>query len=316
MSDSSVSIDQLKPGDIFLCEFKHPGATAYFEALITALRCRNYHNKEEKLKFLTAAFTILRGLIIYFDQDTYTHASFWDGKGIVEAGTNGVKRNPIEHYKGTNTDVFRFVKDDEFVLGTDDYPVEPLLELSQEILDEDLDYSYTTAILMIFLCITRWERNQWIKSMEAFLKDHVHSINPVIIDIIFEQEHDKLIEFFEWMADEMILQIARFRDDNGLVCSETVAAIFNQSEPKGKYHINKPLNSPASSLKNNRRSLLLKTDKETHETIREFVDELKHVSFPVRTDRSSDWRKHADMIYTPHDLARSENTRIIGRLSL
>lgn len=311
MSDTFISVHKLKPGDIFLCEFKSPGTTAYIEALITAIRYSNYKSKEEESKFLNAAFTILRGLIIYFDQDIYTHAAFWDGHGIVEAGPNGVQRNPIEEYKGTNTDVYRFVKDG-FVLGTNQYPSEPLVELADDIVKEELNYSYTTAIMMIFLCITRWEREQWIKNMEVFLKEHIRDINPTVIDIIFKQNHDKLVEFFEWMADEMILQVAKFRKDKGLVCSETVAAIFNQAEPRGKYHIEKPLSYQV--IEKPDMPILLNKDEQSDSALTKFISELSTASFPLRSEMSKDWRKHADIIYTPHDLARSVNTEIVGRL--
>ncbi len=316
-NDNNITPDQLKPGDILLCEFKHPGFVGYTEALITILKFRKAKSEEDHKKFMTSAFTILRGLIITFDQDIYTHAAFWDGKGVVEAGSSGVKRNPLEHYKGTNTDVFRFVKDNQQVLGTEKYPVEPLLQLADNIVNEDLNYSYNTAILMIFLCITRWERNSWIEAMMNFLKSHLRSVNPQLIDFLFKANHDKLIEFFEWMADEMIRQIVSFRNDKGLVCSETVAAIFNQAEPKEKYKIVKPLTAEKLNSKTHQQTTVTKlSDSETE--WKTFVDHLKKSEFPLRSefDNKSDWREHADIIYTPHDIARSVNTVKVGQLEL
>ncbi len=309
-----ITPDQLKPGDILLCEFRHPGFEGYAEAFISILKFRNAKSEEDQKKFMTAAFTILRGLIITFDQDIYTHAAFWDGKGVVEAGGNGVDRNPIDHYKGTETDVYRFVEKGKQVLGTQEYPVEPLLALADEIVNEDLNYSYNTAILMIFLCITRWERNSWIEAIMNFLKSHLQSVNPELIDFLFKVNHDKLIEFFEWMADEMIRQVVSFRNDNGLVCSETVAAIFNQAEPKSKYKIEKPLSAIQSEAKTQTEfhtpSL---TDSENNWNI--FFDHLSACEFPL-SSAASDWRKHADIIYTPHDIARSVNTLKVGELTL
>ena len=311
-----ITPDQLKPGDLLLCEFRHPGFDGYAEAFISILKFRNAKSEEEQKKFMTAAFTILRGLIITFDQDIYTHAAFWDGKGVVEAGGNGVGRNAIDHYKGTETDVYRFVENGKQVLGTQEYPVEPLLALADEIVNENLKYSYNTAILMIFLCITRWEREAWIKYMETFLKNHLKSVNPVLIDFLFKANHDKLIEFFEWMADEMIRRIVAFRNDNGLVCSETVAAIFNQAKPEGKYKLAKPLNSAAIPHKEEESIQLSPEDSENDWT--EFFNQLDRSEFPLKSfsPESSDWRKHADIIYTPHDIARSVNTVKVGKLNL
>ncbi len=308
MDYQEITVAQLKPGDILLCRFEHPGATEYFEALITALRYRNYKSPEEEKKFMGAAFTILRGLIIYFDQDVYTHAAFWDGKGVVEAGPTGVRRNPIDHYSTTNTDVYRFIKDGK-QLGTDEYPVQPLLTLANEIVEENLDYSYTIAILMIFLCISRWERDSWIQALEKFITEHLQKISPSVIDMLFKVNHDKLVEFFEWFADQMILQAAKFRNDKGLVCSETVAAIFNQAKPVGKYHIQKPM-----TLTTKNEPSLLSVDGDTEALIEEFFSNLSASQLPLKTAKSTDWRKYANIIYTPHDLARSVNTEMIGNL--
>lgn len=315
MSTQPISTKELKPGDILLCEFRHPGFDGYAEAFISILKFRNAKSEEDKKKFMTAAFTILRGLIITFDRDIYTHAAFWDGKGVVEAGGNGVRRNPIDHYKGTSTDVYRFVKNQKQVLGSQDYPLEPLLELADEIVNEELDYSYNTAILMIFLCITRWERNSWIDAIMNFLKSHLRSVDPDFIDFLFKANHEKLVEFFEWMADEMIRQIVSFRNDNGLVCSETVAAIFNQAEPKGKYNIEKPLTSENPDKKALQKTTITNhSDSETE--WKTFFDSLTKSEFPLKSeyDKNSDWREHADIIYTPHDIARSLNTTKVGKL--
>mgnify|MGYP003631839513 FL=1 len=316
MSQKSIEITALKPGDILLCEFRHPGFEGYAEALIAILKFRNAKSDEDQQKFMAAAFTILRGLIITFDKDIYTHAAFWDGKGVVEAGEKGVRRNPIDHYKSTNTDVYRFVKNDKQVLGTEEYPVNPLLELADEIVNENLNYSYNTAILMIFLCITRWERETWIKDMETLLKNHLKSVNPNLIDLLFKANHDKFIELFEWLADEMIRQIVAFRSDNGLVCSETVAAIFNQAKPEGKYKLEKPLNSATIPHKEEESIQLSPEDSENEWT--EFFNELDRSEFPLKSSspESSDWQKHADIIYTPHDIARSVNTVKVGSLNL
>jgi hypothetical protein len=189
--------------------------------------------------------------------------------------------------------------------------VQPLLNLAHEIVEEELDYSYTTAILMIFLCISRWNRNSWIDAMKRFIKDHLKKVNPTLIDLLFKANHDKLIMFIEWFADEMILQVAKFRNDKGLVCSETVAAIFNQTEPVGKYHIQKPL-----KLASNNSSSLLSVDINTSMKIVEFVNELVETKLKVQNKNQSNWREYANMIYTPHDIARSENTYLAGKLTV
>ncbi len=312
----SIRKEDLKPGDILLCSFEHPGSEAYIEALLTALKYRNYKNDAERVKFLTAALTILRGLIITFDRDIYTHAAFWNGEAIVEAGLTGVKANPIEHYIGTPTDIYRFQKDG-YELGSKEFPVEPLLKTAEDLVNKHLEYSYDTAYLYIFLCLTRWKRNEWIKEIEDFLKSRFSAEHGKFIDLIFNKYHDQIVMLFENIADEIVNQVVAFRNDKGLVCSETVAYIYNRTKPEGKYHIEKPLTSfQAKSHQNTQ----ISSTKEavTTEQLNEIVSYLNSFESIVKspTSSSNTWESVADITYTPHDLARSINTRLVGQLDL
>ncbi len=307
----------LVPGDILLCSFKHPGKTAYIDAFLTALKYRNYNNDADRIKFLTAALTILRGLIITFDRDIYTHAAFWNGEAIVEAGLSGVKANPIEHYIGTPTDIYRFQKEG-FELDSKEFPVEPLLKTAEDLVNKNLNYSYDTAYLYIFLCLTRWKRNEWIEEIESFLKTQISSKHSKYIELIFTQFHVQIVMLFENFADEVINQVVAFRKDKGLVCSETVAYIYNRTKPDGKYHIEKPLTSfQTKSHQNNQ----ISSTKEsvTTEQLDEIVSYLNSFESIMNSPTSSSnitWESVADITYTPHDLARSINTRLVGQLDL
>ncbi len=312
----SIQQKDLEPGDILLCSFKHPGSTAYIDAFLSALKYRNYNNDEERIKFLTAALTILRGLIITFDRDIYTHAAFWNGEAIVEAGLTGIKANPIEHYKDTPTDIYRFQKDG-LQLGSIELPIEPLLETASELVNEDLEYSYETAYLYIFLCLTRWKRNEWINEIEAFLKAQISAKHAKYVELIFTQFHDQFVMLFEYIADEIINQVIAFRKDKGLVCSETVAYIFNRTSPSHKYHIEKPLT--AISIKpsqfNQECSFEESIATEQLDEIVNYLNSFENIMNSPTSD-SSTWESVADITYTPHDLARSINTRLVGQLDL
>lgn len=313
MQTQTIPVKNLEPGDILMCIYEHPGAEEYLEALITTLRYYNYTNDEEYRKFIVAAFVIIRGMIIYFDEDKYTHAAFWDGEHVVEAGLDGVEKNPIDHYKGVPTDIYRFSKDGNLKLGSPDYPVQPLLDVSEAIVAQELNYSFNTAILYMFLSVTRWERAAWIEAMKEYLKAHVTSISPSLIDFFFVMNHDKLLAFFEWMADEVIRQIVKFRKDDGLVCSETVAAIFNNAEPKGKYHLEKPLTAAAPNSIQNNTSISSNPDAE--QKLQAFADALgESKAAPLKTEFNNDWDIDVDILYTPHDIAASTNTTLVGEL--
>lgn len=312
MNLKELSVEDLKPGDIFLLSFKHPAVDKYFEALYAVLK--GLILRKDWNEFLGDALLILDGLIVSFDRDRYTHASFWDGEMIVEAGLGGVKRNLLETYRGIDVHVYRYAVDGELKLGTPGYPVQPLADRAKWLAKQDLNYSYTTAILFMFLCVTRWEREEWIQEMEDFLKRHVRIVNPEVIDILFKLNHDKLTRFFEWMADEMIRRIVAFRKDEGLVCSETVATIFNETEPVGKYHIDKPLNVAQNKA---HEPVTLEHSSSAKEALEKFVSLLEHNEIPATAENDRrNWNQVIDIMYTPHDIARSQNTQIAGRINV
>lgn len=313
MDKSVLKPADLKPGDIFLCVFEHPGAEAYFEALINTIKYYNYKDEADRTKFLENALIILRGLIITFDDDIYTHASFWNGEAIVEAGLSGVNANPLEHYKDTITDVYRFQKDGN-ELGSNELPNTPLLEEAQKLVDQNLNYSYETAYLYILLCLTRWKRDEWITLMKDSLKAQLSENKSSYIELIFNIYHDKIVMLFEWMADEMIRQIVAYRKDDGLVCSETVAKIYNEALPIGNYHIEKPLSADSNPP--------IRSKQQDGEPIGEhildtFIESLKELEKnDIYSVGSYSWGNAVDIEYTPHDLARSKNTYLAGRLDL
>lgn len=298
--------------------FEHPGTKAYFKALLKALRYRNYKNEDEKKKFLSGILVILRGLIITFDRDIYTHAAFWNGEAVVEAGMSGVKANPIAHYMNTVTDVYRFTKNGD-ELGSKIFPTDPVLQKAKWLVDQELEYSYETAYLYMFLCVTRWEREQWIKDIQAFLENHIKAVDPKYIELFFKAYRQQILQFFEWMADEIIRLIIAFRDDKGLVCSETVALIFNDAKPTGKYHLEKPLErtNDQSEKVQNKPVLLNQSDSVEEKLLKELTQSFKEAEFPNTTASNSDnWSHKVDIEYTPHDIARSQNTSLAGRLVL
>lgn len=313
MNHQILKKPDLKPGDIFLCVFEHPGAEAYFEALLEAIKYYQYKNDDERRKFLESALVILRGLIITFDEDIYTHAAFWNGEKVVEAGLSGVKANPIEHYQNTITDVFRFIKDGQ-ELGSDELSTAPLLKNSQDLIDQNLSYSYETAYLYILLCITRWKREEWIQEILNFLKAQIPENQSRYIEFFFEAYHDKIVLVFEWMADEMIRQIVKYRNDDGLVCSETVAKIYNEAKPVGKYHIEKPLTSALSSSSFFEQPSNQDFDEQI---LKNLIDSIENLEIRSTGNNASvSWENVIDIEYTPHDLARSKNTFLAGRLDL
>lgn len=314
-----ISQHQLNPGDILLCYVEKPGFAGYISALITLIKLRNHKNddeekdKDEKKAQSAALFTILRGLIVWFDQDDYSHAAFWDGEKVAEAGSSGVNRNDISHYKNTITHVYRWIKNDDYVLGRPDYPVQPLIDTSNHIVEQKLPYSYSTAYLYMFLCFTRWKREEWIALMKTFLQAHLAEFTHPFIEELFQKHAQKLHVFLEWLADDIIDKILSFRHDKGMVCSEFVAAVFNTSPPEGKYTIEKPLLTSANIHGAN---ALLVTSENDIIDLQNFGELLVTTSFPATNSEKPILSDRISILYTPHDIARSVNTSYIGVLEL
>ena len=306
----SIPVKKLKRGDIFMCYYEHPDFSTYLDALITVIRLR--HHKEEE-EFLKATFTILRGLIIWFDGDEYSHASFWDGEKVAEAGGKGIERNDISYYKNTETHVYRFVVDDKLVLGTPQYPVKPLIDTLNEIVSKHLPYSYDTAMLYMFLCFTRWKREEWINLIKEFLLSHTSKFTHPIVERFFQKHDHDLRAFLEWLADDIIDKILEFRKDKGMVCSEFVAAVFNTTEPKGHYELSKPLRSSASftSAKN-----LLSVSEDDANTLDTLGELLQSTTSPLSKNTQEVDIERIGILYTPHDIAGSVNTKKVGVLDL
>ncbi|MTI88740.1 MAG: hypothetical protein FH748_12305 [Balneolaceae bacterium] len=190
-----------------------------------------------------------------------------------------VDRHTLESYQGYNAHVYRYTADDDYKIGSSKYPVAPLLYKANSLVGKH-SYSYDTAILFMFLCVARWEREEWIRKMEDFLKKHIEIISPAIIEVLFKYNYDKLIRLLEWFADEIICQIIAFRKDKGLVCSETVALIYNEANPVGKYHIEKPLTASTSPPS---KKAVLKVNVAAKESLDRFISLLEETDLMLST---------------------------------
>jgi hypothetical protein len=317
MSLSPIRPDQLKPGDVLLLITEHPPLSGYVKALFDYIRYLKPRNDDEKKIKEQAWSTIIRGLIMYFDGNHFFHASIWDGEKVAEAGTEGIARGDIARYKSFKTSVYRFSKNGKVVMGTPEFPSQPVIDVSNSIIAQKLPYSYTTAVLLALLCYTRWQRDEWIDRIEQFFIENLSRWMEPFIREWFKRNRKELRKVFEQMVVEAIEIILAFRKEKGMVCSEFVAAVYNRAEPVPKYFLEK---SYKLTLEANK-SIEQETIDMNEELLLAIEQELQTIdlqSYEMLLGAESDiqlleWLK-SDELYTPADLSNSPNLTQVGEL--
>ena len=95
-------------------------------------------------------------LIQWFDGSEYSHSSIFDGKMVVDAIPEGVRRRTLKTtMKDTlYADVWRFRKDG-VLIGTPELPAEPVLEMIKRYVDEGDRFACEEVVLLAVLCTTR-----------------------------------------------------------------------------------------------------------------------------------------------------------------
>ncbi len=320
MSLSPIRPDQLKPGDVLLLITEHPPLSGYLQALFDYIRYMKPQNDEEKKKKEKAWSTIVRGIIMYFDGDHFFHASIWDGEMVAEAGTEGIARGDIARYKSFKTPVYRFSKNGKVVMGTPEFPSQPVIDVSNAIIAQHLPYSYTTAVLLAILCYSRWQRDEWIDRIEQFFIENLSRWMEPLVREWFKRNRKELRKVFEQMVVEAMELILAFRKEKGMVCSEFVAAVYNRAEPIPKYFLEKSYKLQLMANK----QIELDTAAMNEQILQNIEQQLQVLEVPVvellfthqteTANELADWLKRDEM-YTPADLAHSPNLIQVGELS-
>jgi hypothetical protein len=324
-----ITKDTLKAGDIFLCKIPDLSFWQYMASLRDVVAGYASGRGLD----MDAASPLIHWIIGYFDRYHYFHASFWNGKKLVESRiAGGLRENDIGTYANDIVDVYRYQKDGHWV-GSPQLPVDPLLHKAQSLVDRHWPYGFDSAYLLAILCVTRWERAKWVDGIRDILIRHVPS--PELGEQI-----EKLIERFRPQIDALIEHlivlaldaVRKYRKREGYVCSQTVAVIYNEAtdarHAPGTYEIEKPTyalrGTPALALVAQPRS---EADgvAACEDLIRSLGVELERLpkgqaraSLASPGESYESWQAflREDSFYTPRDLSESGNTQLVGRLEL
>jgi hypothetical protein len=221
------------------------------------------------------------------DDGTYSHASIYNGKAIVEALPAGVVPRPLETsiLHATVVDVFRLrVDDDGRTIGEDPaYPPDPVLHSIATFEALHDRYAYDQLILLSILCLTR--------------KIHLGAERDAIVREVLDSGAEAIARIAEGGREPMI-------------CSELVYRCFAQAGPRYRIKIRgldderiaRAVEVPAGE----RHALAhghLRLISRRHAADAEPAPETSADSEPVVAD-----------FVTPRDLETSPNLERIGRL--
>jgi hypothetical protein len=319
--------DSLKTGDILLCNIPELSFLRYMDCIWSVLT----HYISTRQFSLDQATPLVHWIIGYFDECHYCHASFWNGEKVVESRSQGgLRANDILTYREDTVDVYRYHRDDHW-LGDPELPVDPLLQKAQALVDKHWTYGFDSAYLLAILCVTRWDRSQWVDHIRDFLICHAPSGWQEQIETLFHDFRPQIDVIVERLIVEALEVVRKYRDRKGYVCSQTVAVIYNQAgdakNPLGTYKITKPTYMAIATSKvqvappSPQEEGVAARD----EMIQKLRFQLEQMPVPLASTLSAavhteyeTWQADLleDTFYTPRDLAESSNTELAGRLVL
>lgn len=155
-------------------------------------------------------------LIREFDGGPYSHAAIWNGKHVIEAGADGVKKRTLKtSVRGAKyVDVYRWIDDDGQPLGSAGYPPEPIVHRIEHYREEGDRYAYEALLLLALLTTAR--------RVSA-------DISPLLARIL----RAFLDEAFSLLTDLMA------DGKEPMICSELVYRCYTEADA-GKYAIGIP----------------------------------------------------------------------------
>jgi hypothetical protein len=233
-------------------------------------------------------------IIRLIDGGHYSHGAVFDGTKIVEAGLRGVVPTPLEAEikEQKYVDAYRFHSDQGDPLGSPGWPADPVTQRAQDYLNQGTTYAnnqlYLVGVLILLKrTFTRVEK----ATLQAVLKE--------VFDL-YKRIHDG-------------------GETKSVVCSELVYRSFYEAKPEHRYALTirdtfgplqagpRPLDFPTPVAS---RAADYALDAEYQDMLTEFETLARQIHPAPLTANSV---IAAEMV-SPHDLERSPNLQLIGRL--
>jgi hypothetical protein len=163
---------------------------------------------------LSCGCEALSELIRRVDGGDYSHSAMWDGEFAVDATGSGLKRRKLEDDEAVQwfIDAYRWHEPPEGpVLGSPKYPTHPVLDELNEIFEHGAAFAYDGLVLAaLVIWVSNQPSDQWLRRAARLL----------------------LSRFEDWF-----LRRIRKAGKTAMVCSETVARSFDQAERPPNYSI-------------------------------------------------------------------------------
>lgn len=245
------------------------------------------------------------------DGGKYSHAALFDGSKIVEAGLRGVVHTPLELEIGAQkyVDAYRFQSDTGMPLAPPDWPADPVIQRAHYYLEKG----------------TRYADNQL----------YLVGVLIVLKRLTFSRVEKAVMQALLAMVFKLFKRIADGGEVKSVVCSELVYRSFYEALPEKKYGLTikgafaalqASVDSDFDSLLQNDSGPALNDAAQPYELDPEYQDLLEQTEnlyrqiepglfAPERQDllEAASPFVAAEMV-SPHDLQRSPNLKLIGRL--
>lgn len=238
------------------------------------------------------------------DGGKYSHAALFDGSKIVEAGLRGVVHTPLEAEIGAQkyVDAYRFQSDAGESLAPPDWPVDPIIQRAHHYLEKGTRYADNQLYLVgVLIVLKRLTFNRVEKA-----------VMQALLALVFK----------------LFKRIAEGGEVKSVVCSELVYRSFYEALPEKKYGLTirgtfAPLQASADldfdSLLQNDALQTYTLDPEYQDLLEQTEILFRQIAPPLFVQENQNLLTAgspfvaAEMV-SPHDLQRSPNLKLIGRL--
>lgn len=236
------------------------------------------------------------------DGGLYSHAAFFDGGSIVEAGLRGVVSTPLEREVVAQkyVDVYRFKSDNNMNFSFPDWPVGPVVQRARYYLEKGTKYADNQLYLVGVLILIR--KLPYNRVEKAVLR--------AVIDMVFK----------------LFKRIFEGKETKSVVCSELVYRSFYEAIPEKKYGLTikgtlAPITVRLDSIVENESLESYPLDEE----LNQMIEQAEQMYWKINPELAPS--KHeihsllkagnplvsAEMV-SPHDLQLSPNLELIGRI--
>lgn len=317
----SIRTNELQAGDVLLCRVPKQDFAKWAEQigdLLLDILEKGYENivPGDHIELIEQA-------IAAFDQSHYSHAAYFDGTQVIEEDLNhdgkkqgGVKRTDLNVYREYPSDVLRYQNDEHIVVG-DGLSAEPLNASAEAIFKRirKNPYGFKNALVLTALCINRMSQGPLIHTVESRLIAYFGQKWAPFIEMMFATEKDKI---GRWMDAFMRDILYDHFDREDMVCSQFVAAIFNEAADQKAYNVTKPSHVKTARLTNTEQPI--DNEEATSRAVQDIAALIQKLPEPPANTQLRPFellqaaKGTIDTMYTPADFANSPNMIMKGLL--